>query len=238
MMAAHERPRVSSRRELRDLQSFFDNHFRNDPLRQVLDVGAGFTLPLDIPRSAHLVALDIDPAALARNENADEKILADVHDLASTELTNLDAVICWWVLEHLREPGDAVAQMARLLRPRGLLIIGVPNYWSFKALATKFTPFWFHVYIARRDDPLAGSAGRAPYPTYLRRQIAPKGLDDLAARNHLVPVYEQTYTLRPEERLPLLARAVWLGAGNIVRVATAGRYQPLLSEHIAIYERQ
>jgi SAM-dependent methyltransferase len=231
------RPRVTRRDELNDLQLFFDNYFRDEGLERVLDVGAGFKLPLDIPRSTHLVALDQDAAALKRNENADEKVLGHVEDLGTNGLTGFDAVICWWVLEHLPSPGAAIAKMATALRPGGLLVVGVPYFWGFKALATKLTPFWFHVYMARRDDPLAGSPGYGPYPTYLRREIAPNRLDEIAAQNGLIRVYGKTFSLRPEERLPEAARIIWTSAGRLVLLLSGDRYNPLMSEHVAVFRR-
>lgn len=234
----YERPRVSQNAEMRGLQRFFDKHFRDRELCRVLDAGAGFKLPLDIPRSAHLIAVDLDPEALVKNENADQKVIGDIEHLADTGLGDLDAIICWWVLEHVRKPSAALAEMAAALQPGGILIVGVPYFWGFKALVTKFTPFWFHLYMARREDPMAGTAGYGPYPTHLHRDIAPRRLDRIASRNGLTRVYEHIYSGRPEQRLPLPARAVWFGAGNILRVATRGRYNPMMSEYIAIYERE
>ena len=238
MSQVYERPRVSQNPEMRGLQLFFNEHFRERKLRRVLDAGAGFKLPLDIPRSAHLIAVDLDPDALAQNENADEKLIGAVEHLGGTGLSDLDAVICWWVLEHVRKPAAALAEMAAALQSGGILIVGVPYFWGFKALATKLTPFWFHLYMARRVDALAGTPGYGPYPTHLHRDIAPRRLDQIASRNGLTRVYEHIYSGRPEQRLPRPARAVWLGAGNMLRVATGGHYNPLMSEYIAIYERR
>ncbi|MGE0713374.1 MAG: class I SAM-dependent methyltransferase [Planctomycetota bacterium] len=38
-----------------------------------------------------------------------------------------DAVVCSWVLQHLRDPAGALREMARVLRPGGLLLLAVPN---------------------------------------------------------------------------------------------------------------
>jgi 2-polyprenyl-3-methyl-5-hydroxy-6-metoxy-1,4-benzoquinol methylase len=238
LTGAYERARVGQNDELRDVQRFFDRHFLNGRLRRVLDAGAGFNLPLDIPRSAHLVAIDLDREALARNENADEKVVGDIEQLDRTGLHDFDAIICWWVLEHVRTPSAAVVQLANALRPGGLLILGVPYYWGFKAVVTKLTPFWFHLYMARRADPLAGTPGYGPYPTNLRRDISPKALDRIAAEHRLISVFQRTYSTQPEDRLSPPARGLWVGAGKLIQTVTRGRYDPLMSEHIAIYERR
>ncbi len=41
-----------------------------------------------------------------------------------------DTVLCSQVLEHLPEPGDAVAEMARVLKPGGRLILTAPHIWG------------------------------------------------------------------------------------------------------------
>jgi SAM-dependent methyltransferase len=42
-----------------------------------------------------------------------------------------DLVTCIEVLEHLADDGKAVAEISRVLRPNGLLIVSVPNYFYF-----------------------------------------------------------------------------------------------------------
>ena len=41
-----------------------------------------------------------------------------------------DTVLCSQVLEHLPEPGLAVAEMARVLKPGGHLIVTAPHIWG------------------------------------------------------------------------------------------------------------
>src|SRR5215217_4099405 len=98
------------------LQRFLDAHLRTRSRVTVLDAGAGQTLPLDLPRDVHLVALDISSEQLKRNQNADEKIVGDLQSVDLSGRT-FDIVVCWDVLEHLPRPEAAVAQMASWLRP-------------------------------------------------------------------------------------------------------------------------
>src|SRR5437763_693240 len=132
MTAAHERARVVQDDALREVQRFFDDHFRNGTLNRILDAGAGLNLRIDIPKSVHLVAVDVDPEVLALNDNADEKVVASIEQLDMTGMVDFDAIICWWVLEHLRSPAAAIGKMADALRSGGILILGVPYYWGFK----------------------------------------------------------------------------------------------------------
>ncbi len=229
------RPRVWQDEVLRHVQQRFDSHFERDgPLRRVLDAGAGDEMPLDIPLTAHLVAVDQSQEALDRNENADEKIVADLqtHEFPPQ---SFDAAICWWVLEHVPKPQAVIERLSSSVRPGGLIVIGVPYLWGFKAMVTKATPYRFHIWLARRADPSAGTAGRGPFPTYLKSDIAPRSLRSLASEHSLSLIYEKAHSMEPERILPRPLRFVWKLSGRILEVATAGRYNPLLSEYVAVF---
>lgn len=51
------------------------------------------------------------------------------------------AVVFWHSLEHLRAPGEALAQAARLLAPRGVVVVAMPDAASLQARA--FGDRWF-----------------------------------------------------------------------------------------------
>jgi SAM-dependent methyltransferase len=220
--------------ELRHVQRIFDAQ-QQGKLRRVLDAGAGYTMPLHIPLETHLVALDSSAEALARNENANETIVGDIQTWEASE--PFDAAICWWTLEHLPRPKAAIERLAAVLRPGGLLLIGVPYLWGFKAIVTKLTPFRFHLWLARRSDPNAGRDGVAPFPTYMHPDISPRRIQRIAAENGLHPLYVNTYSMNPEQRLPGPLRLVWRTVGYTVRVLTFSRYDPLLSEHVALFRK-
>lgn len=66
---------------------------------------------------------------------------------AGFEPASFDMVILWHVLEHVPNPREVLSEIARLLRPRGLLIVAVPNYSSLQA---RFSgPAWFHLDLPR-----------------------------------------------------------------------------------------
>lgn len=52
-------------------------------------------------------------------------VIADLHDLPVADGT-FDAVICTEVLEHVAEPHRVVAELHRILRPGGHLLVTVP----------------------------------------------------------------------------------------------------------------
>ena len=90
----------------------------------MLDVGSGDGTLLDALHAAGRSALGLERAS-ARP------------DVREAELTELDerfaAIVLWHSLEHLREPGRALAHAAQLLRPGGVLIVAVPNVASLQA---------------------------------------------------------------------------------------------------------
>jgi SAM-dependent methyltransferase len=94
------------------------------PPGRVLDVGAGDGSLLDALRARGRDAAGIEP-------HSTHPAVLDA------ELADLDgkyaAVVMWHSLEHLPEPGDALAQAARLLAPGGLLVVAVPNATSLQA---------------------------------------------------------------------------------------------------------
>lgn len=236
-VSPYSRARVYQDDTRREIQQLVEERFARMPPERVLDAGCGFELSIDFPLSVHLVGVDGDGEALAKNENVDEAIVGDVETYDFGEAT-YDAVVCWTVLEHLRWPEAALQHFVRALRPGGLLIIGVPNIWSIKGLATKVTPHRFHVWAYRHllGDPEAGKPGMGPYKTYLKRSIAPGRLAQLARANQLELVYSKRYG-SPPDGLPRAALRIWNGAAAILRLALLGKIDPNASEYAVVFKK-
>ncbi len=88
----------------------------------LLDVGCG-EKPFEghAPRVERWIGLD-----------ADSNSRADVHGTVFAiplPDASVDTVLCTQVLEHVDDPARALAEMARVLRPGGALILTVPQYW-------------------------------------------------------------------------------------------------------------
>ncbi|NOX57039.1 MAG: class I SAM-dependent methyltransferase [Planctomycetes bacterium] len=98
----------------------------------ILDVGSGagqiLRHLLKVARpDARLVACDLSTQMLRR---ARQRLKSDRPEFITADITSLpfpdesfDCVTCGWVLEHLPDPRPGLAEMARVLRPGGSILI-------------------------------------------------------------------------------------------------------------------
>ncbi len=102
----------------------------------ILDIGCGTGLFLHLAHEAGLYVRGIELSDSAV-EYARARYGLDVHHgtLKNAELPDesFDIVTMWHVLEHLPNPVEALRRVARVLRPGGLLLLGVPNIDSIEA---------------------------------------------------------------------------------------------------------
>jgi 2-polyprenyl-3-methyl-5-hydroxy-6-metoxy-1,4-benzoquinol methylase len=97
----------------------------------VAEVGSGGGHVLRMFRQARLTAIDVSNVFLdvARKNLAgyDVRFVKGEVDKLDLAPQSFDRIICTEVLEHTSDPGAILAAMARLLRPRGVAVITVPN---------------------------------------------------------------------------------------------------------------
>jgi methionine biosynthesis protein MetW len=101
----------------------------------VLDVGCGdgtSIAPLVREHALDYIGVDVSATAVAfaRRNNLDAREIADASDLPFNS-ASFDAAICLEVFEHLADPREVAAEIARVLRRAGVLIASVPNvvFW-------------------------------------------------------------------------------------------------------------
>jgi SAM-dependent methyltransferase len=109
------------------------------PPARVLDAGAGRGGLVAALRARGYAAEGIDPSP--RGEN--------VHRAGMLEHTaaDLDAVVMWHALEHVPDPAPALRRAAGWLRPRGVVLVAVPNLASLQARIAGGE--WFHLDLPR-----------------------------------------------------------------------------------------
>jgi ubiquinone/menaquinone biosynthesis C-methylase UbiE len=85
---------------------------------KVLEAGCGARSVVTLGDLAYVVGLNIDEAAVAKNEKLDEALVGDLQTYPLPAET-FDLVFCRFVLEHLKDPERALARgRDRLLEVR------------------------------------------------------------------------------------------------------------------------
>lgn len=100
---------------------------------RVLDIGCGqgFYLPLYAELGLVATGVELDPIPRAEAEKKAAALGFTILDAPAEHLpvpdAHFDAVVMSEVLEHLADPAPALAGVARVLKPGGLLLATVPN---------------------------------------------------------------------------------------------------------------
>lgn len=116
----------------------------------VLDIGCGPGWFLNSMRQRGWTTRGTErsvSAARQAREALNLDVRAEELDDLLLEGSRFDAVVLWHVAEHLQDPGAAIRDIARLLRPGGIAMIGVPNFGSLEAKIAKAG--WFHLDVPR-----------------------------------------------------------------------------------------
>ena len=119
------------------------------PGARVLDVGCGRGLALRALTQAGYEAHGFERSSDAV-QGIDPRVqvrIADDLSAADYPENYFDAVIIWHVLEHVRNPGEVLLEIARILKPGGRIIVAVPNYSSLQSRWAGSA--WFHLDLPR-----------------------------------------------------------------------------------------
>ncbi len=102
--------------------------------QSVLDAGCGTGYGLAILAEAgasELTGVDIDPGAVAAAQDraAERGATVAQGDLQALELPDdsFDVAVCFETIEHLASPEQGLAELRRVVRPDGILIVSSPN---------------------------------------------------------------------------------------------------------------
>jgi len=103
---------------------------------KILDIGCATGIFLDGMRSMGWQTYGVEPSASAA-EYARARFRLDVFqgrlERAHIATCIFDVITLWDVFEHVHEPGQILDEIARILRPGGLLILSLPNPDSLEA---------------------------------------------------------------------------------------------------------
>lgn len=117
---------------------------------RVLDLGCGEKPYADLFAGTHCIGIDhgVDGAAPDAVADAMQLPLADAC---------IDIVFTTQVVEHVRHPERMVAEIARVLRPGGALVMTGPFYWPLHE-----QPHDYHRFTSHGFDNLLRSQGLQP----------------------------------------------------------------------------
>jgi SAM-dependent methyltransferase len=182
--------------------------------KRTLDAGCGWAygtaMFADAGASA-AVGLDLAPTVIevAQKEIGD-RVELHVGDVVSMpfEDASFDVVVCFEVIEHLEDRAAAVRELARVLRPDGLLVISSPN----RDTSVPGNPYHVHEYT---PDELRNELAAVFGSVRLHRQhdwvVSAVMDDETASRGGLSPVDGLTLhkgvTHAPGEELYTIALA-------------------------------
>jgi SAM-dependent methyltransferase len=103
-----------------------------------------------------------DPSSEHGADNCD--FHCDIQDMPQIATASAGSVICLEVLEHVEDPERAAAELARILRPGGVLILAVPFMGAYHG---KRPPAHNPVY-ERNAEGLRSDASHSGYGDYWR----------------------------------------------------------------------
>ncbi|MHB8512329.1 MAG: class I SAM-dependent methyltransferase [Actinomycetota bacterium] len=102
---------------------------------RVLDAGCGEGYGTQILASvaSSVVGIDLERSVVERAARRYSGVHFEAASLESLhfEPESFDAVVTLQVIEHMRSPSDFVGEIARVLKPGGLLVIATPNRLTF-----------------------------------------------------------------------------------------------------------
>jgi SAM-dependent methyltransferase len=138
----------------------------------VVDLGCGhatFKVPWR-QFCRQLIGIDISPR-ICENAWVGYRVRGDLYQLPLPG-NSADLVIMRYVLEHLERPGEALREAARVLRPRGKVVLLTPNRRHYVCLVARMTPHWFHGWFlahhGRFDEDVSPTKYWANTPRHLR----------------------------------------------------------------------
>lgn len=105
----------------------------------ILDIGAGTGDFLAFAAADGWKTVGVEPSDKAK-AIAKSKGVEFVQQTSELENQSFDVITMWHVLEHVPNLDDQIKELKRLLKPKGTLIVAVPNFKSYDA--KHYGNFW------------------------------------------------------------------------------------------------
>lgn len=212
------------------------------PQATVAEIGCGARSHLPYGAEIRLVGVDASRAQLQRNTETNWRVEADAARLPlATGVA--DAAVSWDVLEHVQAPALALAELSRIVRPGGIIVLALPNVVSLKGLVTKYTPWRVHVWVYRHllGDATAGGETSDQFPTTMRLLLRTSSLRRLAAGLRLdvllLAAYEGPVPRHFRHR-HRAAHILLTGIGRLSRALSLGHYDATASDVLVVLRKK
>ena len=98
----------------------------------ILDIGAGTGEFLSVAQNDGWDTIGVEPSDKAKTI-AKSKGVSFVEKTSELDSHTFDVITMWHVLEHVPNLDEQIKELKRLLKPKGTLIVAVPNFKSFDA---------------------------------------------------------------------------------------------------------
>jgi 2-polyprenyl-3-methyl-5-hydroxy-6-metoxy-1,4-benzoquinol methylase len=176
--------------ECRLLEKYIKQKATNGLPLHILEAGCGQYWPLDLKDIQFtLTGNDIDEDVLhlrrAKYNDLNEMIVGDLRFL-DLEENRYDVIYNSYVLEHIDGAERVLENFSNWLKPRGILILRIPDRNSVKGFVTRVTPFWFHMFYAKYIVRLRNAGYGGPYPTFYDAVVSRAGIYEFCRKNRFI----------------------------------------------------
>ena len=178
--------------ERRLLEKYIKQKATDGPPLHILEAGCGQFWPLDLKDIQFTITgNDIDENVLhlrkAKHNDLNEMVVGDLRFL-DIQTNRYDVIYNSYVLEHIDGAERVLENFSNWLKPRGLLILRIPDRNSVKAFVTRVTPFWFHMFYAKYIVRLrgAGTTGFGPFPTFFDPIVSRTGIHQFCRNKRFI----------------------------------------------------
>lgn len=111
------------------------------PQARVLDAGCGRGGVIESywHEVKQAVGLDADLASLKEHRCLEQRVRGDLAWLPFPAAC-FDLILCSWLMEHLVRPEAVFAEVGRVLKPGGHLVLLAPNAWNYVTIVQRLVP--------------------------------------------------------------------------------------------------
>ncbi len=218
----------------RDDLTCFEEHVRtrSGPL-VILEAGCGRRWALDLAGVDYrLVGVDINAESMRLRQEVvgdlDDAIVGDLRTVP-LEPQAYDVVFCSFVLEHVQDAEQVLTRLVEALKPKGLLLLRVPDRDAVYGWLARHTPHKTHIWYKRvvQRSKHAGTLGHGPFPVVYDPIVSWRQLERYCATHSLTILDAMSTNGHLAFFPPVVRQVVDLGFHGIAK-ASKGR---LTAEH-------